>query len=81
MSDGERFEFEPEQRAQAQVDSEYERRRLYVLNMLQGKSGSSAVVDFSYDHQVLNSYLYYSTAMGASSKAITTKVSTRKVLQ
>ena len=48
-----RVNFVPDSSRKKNVDSEFERRKSFVLNMLQGKSGTSSVIDFNYDTEVM----------------------------
>ena len=34
----------------------YEQRRTFVLNMVQGKSGNSTLIDYTYDEEVREHY-------------------------
>ncbi len=51
--EGGRFELEDvHNKRRHNPDSNYEKRRSFTMNLLQGKSGMSTVIDYSYDEQV-----------------------------
>ena len=63
--DEDEFEVKPEE-YKKHHNLAYEQRRTFVLNMVQGKSGNSTLIDYTYDEEVRDHYCIFSRHSNAS---------------
>jgi hypothetical protein len=64
---GGRFELEDAyDKRRKSPDSNYEKRRSFTKNLLQGKSGMSMIVDYTYDEQVSDSRCQFTNVLRAA---------------